>query len=135
MTVFEAAKPKHVVLLTVDCLRADTARHLSTLSSLMDEHVDVPDCQCTGSGTPTSMPGLFQSRLPTDYGGAAGSHSLVEDVPTLAEVLAEQGFDCGGWHSNVYTSREFDYQRGFDVFADLQSDEYDRPVGEDSSSG
>lgn len=130
MSVFEGAVPTQVVFITVDALRADSARRMSTLSDLAKEYVDVPDCQCTGSGTPTSMPGLMQSRLPTDYGGRARSHPLVPEVPTLAEVLSDAGFDCGGWHSNAYTSRNFDYHRGFDVFADLDSDPPDRGVGE-----
>lgn len=74
------------------------------------------------------MCGIMQSRLPTDYGGEPRSHSLVDDVPTLAETLSGSGFECGGWHSNIYTSRNFDYQRGFDVFADLESDPVDRKV-------
>lgn len=120
----------HVVLITVDCLRADAAREMETLSVLMDSHVDVPDCQCTGSGTPTSMPGIMQSRLPTDHGGRASRHPLVPEVPTLAEALSDAGFACGGWHSNPNTTRVFEYQRGFDTFVDLGSDQPGRAVDE-----
>jgi arylsulfatase len=123
----------HVVFLTVDCLRADAARELDTVSGLMDAHVDVPDCQCTGSGTPTSMPGIMQSRLPTEYGGRAARHPLVPDVPTLAEALADGGFTGAGWHSNPNTSRAFGYQRGFDVLVDLQTDPR-ASSGEESST-
>lgn len=134
MAAFGDADVDIVLLLTVDCLRADTARDLETVSGLATSYVDVPDCQCTGSSTYTSMPGLMQSRLPTDAGGRSGPHALVEGVPTLAEVLADAGFTCGGWHANHFTSREFDYHRGFDVFADLTYDPPDRP-GDDSRDG
>jgi hypothetical protein len=119
---------ENVILLTVDCLRADQVRDMDTVSDLMASHTEVLDCQCTGSGTPTSMPGIMQSRLPTSHGGKAKAHSLVPTVPTLAEVLNQTGFLCGGWHSNVYTSVEYDYQRGFDVFADLKSDPPDQQL-------
>lgn len=128
MPVLSASEPSRVIILTIDALRADAAREMEALSGLAARGVEVPDTQCTGSGTPTSMCGVMQSRLPTDYGGEPRSHALVPDVPTLAEVLSGAGFACGGWHSNVYTSRSFDYQRGFDVYADLQSDPVDRPV-------
>lgn len=138
MAVLDGSEPELVVLLTVDCLRADAAEGMATLSELSAAGVSVTDHHCTGSGTPTSMPGVMQSRLPTDHGGEPRSHPLVEGVPTLAEALSAAGVTCGGWHSNVYTSRPFGYERGFDTFADLKSDPPDRPVdgeGDGSDSG
>jgi arylsulfatase A-like enzyme len=123
-----------VLLLTVDCLRADTAAELNSLSKLAASGTDVADCHCTGSGTPTSMPGLMQARLPTDHGGACRVHSLVPGVPTLAETFDAAGFRSGGWHSNVYTSRRFGYHRGFDIFADLKDEPPDHP-GDDTADG
>lgn len=128
MSVLSESEPKRVILLTVDALRADAARRMEGLSGLADAGVDVTDTHCTGAGTPTSMCGLMQSRLPTDHSDEPLAHTLTPDVPTLAEVLASSGFSCGGWHSNVYTSRTYDYERGYDVYADLQSDPKDRPV-------
>ena len=130
MTLCREIDINKIILLSVDCLRADISRDLETLSALMSSHTDVPDCQCTGSSTFTSMPGLMQSRLPTDSGGRLGPHSLVEEVPTLAEILSEHGFSCAGWHSNHFTSREFSYQRGFATFSDLTYDSPNRPVDE-----
>jgi arylsulfatase A-like enzyme len=133
MRDLESVNPSQIILLTVDALRADTAQKIDTLSELASAHIDIPDCQSTGSGTPTAMPGIMQSRLPTDHGGKAQAHPLVKDVPTLAETLSRNGCLCAGWHSNVYTSRDFDYHRGFDVFADLKSDPPDRPVAENNN--
>jgi arylsulfatase A-like enzyme len=82
------------------------------------------------------MPGLMQSRFSNDFNGHLGPHSLIEQVPTLAEILCKQGFSCAGWHSNHFTSREFSYQRGFEIFADLKYDSSKRTVDDsDNSSG
>lgn len=134
MTLQRAPDISNIILLSVDCLRADISRELETLSGLMSSYIDAPDCQCTGSNTYTSMPGLMQSRLSTDAGGRLGPHPLVEGVPTLAEVLSEQGFHCAGWHSNHFTSREFAYQRGFEIFSDLTYDSPSRSVEDSDSS-
>ena len=120
-------EPETVVLVSVDCLRADTAADLPTLSRLADEHAAVTDCHSVGSSTPTSMPGLMQSQLSGDYGGKSASTRLRDHVPTLAERLSEAGVHTAGWHSNVYTSRTYGYNRGFDVFADLSTHSPDTP--------
>jgi arylsulfatase A-like enzyme len=121
MTEFEEFDAGTVILLTVDCLRRDTARErMEFLSELRRRNLSVEDVHRVGSGTPPSMPGRHQSRLPVEAGGAARAHQLPAAVPTLAEVLADGGYCTAGWHSNVYTSRAYGYQRGFDVFADLK---------------
>lgn len=136
MSSFVGERPNVVILLTVDCLRVDTAREHFDIWSDSAEPAVFADCFCTGSGTPTSMPGLMQSRLPTEYGGVAKAHPLVHGIPTLAEVLTEHGFECAGWHSNVYTSEHYGYERGFQLFEDLTVDET-QPNDEegDSASG
>lgn len=135
MISFEDLDITNVVLLTVDCLRYDTAREeMSFLADLDANNLSVADCHCVGSGTPTSMPGLHQSRLPTENGGEARAHRLPDSVPTLAEVLRADGFQTGGWHSNVYTSRIYGYQRGFEVFSDLKEHPPDERVRDDGGT-
>jgi len=136
MSLHKHPNISNIILISVDCLRADIFYNLETFSNLRSSNVDVPDCQCTGSSTYTSMPGLMQSRFSNDFNGHLGPHSLIEQVPTLAEILCKQGFSCAGWHSNHFTSREFSYQRGFEIFADLKYDSSKRTVDDsDNSSG
>lgn len=120
MSTLADLNPEIVIFAVVDSLRADAVRRaMQTVETLGERGVVATDCFCTGSGTPTGMTGLMQSRLPTDHGGQAAAHPLVPDVPTLAEEFKSRGFDTGGWHSNPYTSDEYDYDRGFDTFHDL----------------
>lgn len=105
--MFDDYRPDTVVLLTVDCLRSDmTPSTMPTLGLLGENHVNVTDCISVGSGTPTCMPGIMQSRLPTDDGGEPRVHKLPTQIPTLAERLNDAGTICAGWHSNVYSSAD-----------------------------
>lgn len=107
-----------VILVVSDSLRADTAiNHLPYLQTLADQHTVFTDFHAPGASTPSSMPGIMQSRSPLDHRGYG--LSLPPDTPTLAENLSRAGVQCGGWHSNVYTGANYGFDRGFDSFADL----------------
>ena len=118
--MFDTKKIENIVLVTIDCLRSDIVdTTMPTLHRLADDGVNVSNCISVGSGTPTCMPGIIQSRLPTDDGGEPKVHVLPTYVQTLAETLSGSGFACAGWHSNIYTSEHYGYHRGFGTFRDL----------------
>lgn len=108
----------HVFLIVSDSLRYDTSRaDMSTLSKLAAEGIDVRRCYAPGAGTPSSMPGIMQSRLPIEHGGYG--LDLPPKPATIAECLSNAGVNTLGLHSNVYTSRDAGFDRGFNTFADL----------------
>jgi arylsulfatase A-like enzyme len=123
----------NVLLVTVDSLRAD---HVSAcnpespvetlgIDRVGEEGTTYTDAVAQGPFTTFSMPSLFTSRYPTGLEYVELSDAVVgvypsDDVTTLTERFASEGYDTGGFHSNPLLSTLFDFDRGFDAFeADL----------------
>jgi arylsulfatase A-like enzyme len=115
----------NVVLVTVDSLRAD---HCSSygydretspnLDALAAEGLAV-DAYANANATRASFPSILTSTYPLAYGG----FKYLSDRRTmLGTPLREAGYSTGGFHSNVWLSRDFNYDRGFDRFYDSKSD-------------
>lgn len=80
------------------------------------------------------MAGVMQSRLPIEHDGYG--LKLPPSPPTLAEVLHDRGVSTLGLHSNTYTTAEYGFDRGFDVFADIfEKDNVDPTLGNAESDG
>jgi len=110
---------QNVVLLTIDCLRAD---HLGFygydrdtapfLSSLVSDALVFERAYATGPGTSVSFPSIFGSTYPFDYGGY---HGFSPDRTSVAEALPTD-VHATGFHSNPYLGPAYGYNRGFDEF-------------------
>jgi len=115
----------NVVLVTVDSLRADHCssygydRETSpTLDALAAEGLAV-DAYANANATRASFPSILTSTYPLAYGG----FDYLSDRRTmLGTPLQRAGYATGGFHSNVWLSRDFNYDRGFDRFYDSKSD-------------
>ena len=115
----------NVVLVTVDSLRAD---HCSSygydretspnLDALAAEGVAV-DAYANANATRASFPSILTSTYPLAYGGF---RYLSDRRTMLGTPLQAAGYATGGFHSNVWLSRDFNYDRGFDRFYDSKSD-------------
>jgi arylsulfatase A-like enzyme len=119
--IWTGSSPSTIVFITVDALRYDALSWMPTLQALADDNTVVQDCYSAGSNTPTAMPSIMQSRLPTDYGLIPVPQPLPSDLPTLSEYVNRNGYFCIGLHSNPYLGAEFNFDKGFDVFSDLFS--------------
>jgi arylsulfatase A-like enzyme len=117
--IWIGSQPSTIVFITIDALRYDALSWMPTLQTLADNNTTVQNCYSVGSNTPTAMPGLMQSRLPTDYGLTPVPQPLHSELTTLAESLASNGYRSIGLHSNPYLTSEFNFDRGFDIFSDL----------------
>jgi len=125
MTQNSAQRRRSLVLITVDCLRADHCgfygySHPTTpfLDSLASESFVVPQAVVAGAPTYYSLPSILASRMPLALGrdviGVAPGES------TLATVLRESGYATGAFSAgNPYISPRFGYDEGFDVFRDF----------------
>lgn len=111
------------MLLTIDCLRAD---HLGCMGykrqttpfidKLAKGGVLFKSAYSNGPGTPLAFKSIFCSVYPTQIKG----HGLPLDrPPTLAELLKSRGYSTAGFHTNGFLSSSFNYNRGFDVFYDV----------------
>ncbi len=71
-------------------------------------------------GTRFSFPGILSGVTPMMYGG----RERISEVQTLiSEVFNDAGYRTGGFHSNLYVSGKFGYDRGWDEFYDSAPDE------------
>jgi len=116
------SKPKLILLITIDCLRAD---HLGCLgydrnvSPYIDElakgGVTFSQAISQSSATLGAFPAIFASR----YGlNAYDGNGNLKDLPTIPKLLKEEGYVTAGFNSNPFLSRVYNWNQGFDYFYD-----------------
>lgn len=114
-----------LVLITVDCLRADHAGFLGYhrpttpfLDSLAAESIIFSNAIAAGSPTYYSFPAILASRHALSLG-----RDLVGLAPgetTLASVLNDSGYATAAFVAgNPYLTPQFGYDAGFEVFEDF----------------
>jgi arylsulfatase A-like enzyme len=131
---------RSVVLITVDCLRADHVGFngyprptTPFLDSLAQEGIVFSNAIVTGSPTYYSFPGIMVSRHPLAFGRDVVG--LVPGEPTIATEFKKAGYATGAFLAgNPYLSRRFGYAAGFDTFRDFLDAEF-APLGEATNSG
>ena len=119
------AAPRALILITVDCWRADHAGFLGYgrpttpfLDSLAGHSFVFQNAVAAGAPTYYSLPAILASR----YALAPGRDllGLAPEESTIASVLQESGFATAAFSAaNPYLSARFGYDRGFDVFRDF----------------
>src|SRR5208282_3565791 len=116
---------KSVILVTVDCLRADHVGFMGYerpttpfLDSLASESFVFPAAIVAGAPTYYSFPAILASRYPLALGRDA--LGLAPGEPTLASVLKQAGYATASFAAaNAYISSQFGYEQGFDTFRDF----------------
>ena len=122
-------KKKSILLVTVDCLRADHVGFMGYrrpvtpfLDVLAGESFVFPTAIVAGAPTFYSFPAILASRYPLALG--RDILGLGPDEATLASVLRQAGYATAAFTAaNPYISSRFGYQQGFDTFRDYQEDE------------
>ena len=120
--------PRSLVLITVDCLRADHVGFMGYarpttpfLDSLAGESIILDNAIVAGAPTYYSFPAIMASRPPLGM----GRHfvGLSPDEPTIASTLNQIGYATAAFVAgNPYLTRRFGYAEGFDVFRDFLED-------------
>jgi arylsulfatase A-like enzyme len=116
---------KSIVLVTVDCLRADHVGFMGYdrpttpfLDSLAAESIVFSTAIVAGAPTYYSFPAILASRYPLALGRDV--LGLAPDEPSLASVLKLAGYATASFGAgNPYISSRFGYEQGFDVFRDF----------------
>jgi arylsulfatase A-like enzyme len=116
---------RSLVLITVDCLRADHcgfygyARPTTPfLDALASESIVVPTAFVAGAPTYYSLPAIFASRMPLALGRDVVG--LAPGEETLATTLRQAGYATAAFSAaNPYISPRFGYDQGFEVFRDF----------------
>jgi arylsulfatase A-like enzyme len=116
---------KSVVLVTVDCLRADHTAFMGYqrpttpfLNGLAAESFVFPAAIVAGAPTYYSLPAILASRYPLALGRDV--IGLAPDEPNLASAFYQAGFATAFFGAgNPYISWRFGYDFGFDTFRDF----------------
>ncbi|WP_254280365.1 sulfatase [Haloarcula marina] len=117
----------NVLLVTIDSLRADHVGYhgyerdtTPNIDRLASEGSRFMNAFAHGGSTMFSFPGILTGVTPLMYGG----HDRVSDSQTVvSEVFDDAGYQTGGFHSNLYVSGQFGYDRGWDAFYDSAPDQ------------
>jgi len=120
---------KSIVLVTIDCLRADHVGFMGYprpttpfLDSLASESMVFSKAIVAGAPTYYSFPAILASRYPLALGRDV--LGLAPGETTLASTLKEAGYATAAFSAgNPYLSPRFGYDQGFDVFRDYLHDE------------
>ncbi len=120
---------KNVILITVDCLRAD---HLNCygykrltspfISSLARKGWMFTNMFSNSSYTCASVASMITSTYPFDYGEYfefSTPARLSRKRVLLSEILKTHGYSTAFFHDNPYLSPIFGYNRGFDLVVDF----------------
>ena len=124
------ATRKSIVLVTVDCLRADHVGFMGykrpttpLLDTLAAESFVVPSAIVGGAPTYYSFPAILASRFPLALG--RDILGLAPNEPTLASVLSKAGYATASFSAaNPYISPRFGYAEGFLTFRDFLTGEF-----------
>ncbi|RKD98073.1 sulfatase [Halopiger aswanensis] len=115
-----------VVLVTVDSLRADHVgwhgyerETTPNLDTLADRSHTCTNAFAHACSTRPSFPSILTSSYALMYGGY---ERISPERTLISEVFDEAGYRTAGFHSNLYLSADFDYDRGFDEFYDSKTD-------------
>ncbi len=117
-------KPRSLVLITVDCLRADHVGFLGYsrpvtpfLDSLAENNTIFSNAIVAGTPTYFSFPGIMASRYPLALGRDVVG--IAPQETTLATALHHAGYATAAFLAgNPYLSSRFGYDQGFDTFYD-----------------
>ena len=129
-----------VILVTVDCLRADHVSFLGYdrpttpfLDSLAAENCIFHAATAAGVPTYYSLPSILASRPSLSLGRDV--LGIAPGEPTIASVLQDHGYRTAAFSAaNPYISARFGYDKGFELFEDFLGDEVELTVSTSESN-
>lgn len=117
---------QNTLLVTIDSLRADHVSHLGykrdttpNIDNLAEDGATFTNAFAHSCSTRPSFPSILTSAYSTMYGGY---ERVSEDQTIISEFFDDEGYQTAGFHSNLYLSGDFNYDRGFDTFYDSKTD-------------
>jgi len=117
---------KNVVLISIDCLRADHMScygyHRKTtpfIDSIEKRSLFFENAFANGPNTRHSVPSFLTSTYPLLFLDEAKTGKFHKGRRSIAELLKKYGYSTAAIHSNPYISKFYGYDRGFDYFNDF----------------
>ena len=124
---------KNVLFLVVDCLRADyvdvnknDAKGLTPfLKDFSKRGVNFEKMITQSSWTKTSVASIITGTYPFTHNVTKILHKIPKELPTIAEVYRDAGYQTGHFTSNPYLSSGTGYEKGFNISGFINSDDGD----------
>ena len=129
-----AERPRRIVLLSIDTLRADafTRESMPRTRAFFDRGARFTRFFSATSTTQPTHASLLTGQHPWDHGVVRNGLVLGEEHETIAEILAERGFRTLGVTSSFPVKGALGFGQGFDRFDDDFAQTYaDSWAGED----
>lgn len=128
-----AACPEcNVILISIDTLRPD---HLSAygyqlrtpaIDQLAEDSVVFNNAIAQAPSTAPSHASIFTSLIPAAHGAFLSRQSSIrQDVPTLPEILKENGYRTGSFNGGGQLGEKFGFGRGFEVYDSFSRSDYE----------
>ncbi len=122
---------KNVLFLVVDCLRADyvdvnknDAKGLTPfLKDFSKKGVCFEKMITQSSWTKTSVASIITGTYPFTHNVTKILHKIPGELPTIAEVYRDAGYQTGHFTSNPYLSSGTGYEKGFKISGFINSDD------------
>lgn len=121
----ESSTPRHVLLITIDTLRADRLgsyghreARTPTLDALARRGVRFTKAYASAPITLTSHATLLTGRYPPGHGARHNGMALHSDVPSLPQAFKRAGFETGAFVSAFPLDKRFGLTKGFDTYDD-----------------
>jgi arylsulfatase A-like enzyme len=119
-----APRVQNVLVVVVDTLRADRLRAYDAnarvatpaFSALARKGQLFENAYASASWTKPSTATLLTGVLPARHGATSHSRSVDPDVPHLAAMMSEAGYETVAFVANGYVSEGFGFDPGFDEF-------------------
>jgi arylsulfatase A-like enzyme len=119
-----APRVQNVLLVVVDTLRADRLRAYDphtpvaspAFSALAREGQLFENAYASASWTKPSTATLLTGVLPARHGATSHSRSVESEVPHLAVMMSDAGYETAAFVANGYVSEGFGFDPGFDEF-------------------
>ena len=122
--------PRSAILISIDTLRAD---HLGcyghplptspNLDAFADEGTLFDDAYAPSPWTLPSHVSLLTGLYPTRHGVRTTDRRLADAIPSLATLLAQEGFQTGAIVNAVIMRRQFGLAQGFAAYEMVPSDQ------------
>lgn len=120
----EAARPRNVLMVLVDTLRADrlspynpsTRVQTPGLSAFVESASTFAHAHAQENWTKPSVATLLSGLMPWEHTATGQSSVVPRSVELLPEVLQQQGFATASFISNGYVSDRFGFRQGWDTY-------------------
>lgn len=127
---YKIPKPKNIVLIVVDALRADRLGFMGyrretspNLDRAAADGFVFKDFYSQSGWTMPSVASIFTGMLPAFHRVENYQDVLGDDEATLAEMLKTHGYKTVGFSANSIISKEAGFAQGFDLWKNIEYDD------------